>query len=477
MATEEDRTALGGLETRLFQLVSKNVTSAQWAEWLRAPLEHAVAEGDKDLALTLLKAGANGGAGWKGCDDRTLLQAAAEGGNEEVVCMLLHIEGMEELDTVSGDKGMTALHLAAAGGHTNAALELILAGANVDLVDAEGFTALHYAIDEGYLQLARELVISGADLEAKDGDGDTPLHLAAGDRNDKFIRTLVRRGVCVSMPNNKGEHPLHVAVKCRHMTHSEALLKAGAAPNSRYYGETNKFSPLYLARSNAGMTKLLLGFGADLKSVDFLGYTALHWAAFDGIPEVVHALVEVGADVEARCSGVLRGSTPLHVAAYSEKLDTMLALLQKGANANAPDDDGQDPLHLVCKFPSPSSAAVADLLLRWGADETATDNDGNTPADFIQSSDESNGRLQRLLANAPADRAWRRRGMVVMLRTQGVEAANADPADRACRRRGTLTMMRTQGEDAENMTTIDSVLPRLIGLEDEALFQEVVRFL
>ncbi|CAM9898886.1 unnamed protein product, partial [Ectocarpus sp. 8 AP-2014] len=85
MATEEDRTALGGLETRLFQLVSKNATSAQWEEWLRAPLEHAVAEGDKDLALALLKAGANGGAGWKGCDDRTLLQAAAEGGDEEVV--------------------------------------------------------------------------------------------------------------------------------------------------------------------------------------------------------------------------------------------------------------------------------------------------------------------------------------------------------------------------------------------------------
>ncbi|CAM9322181.1 unnamed protein product, partial [Ectocarpus sp. 13 AM-2016] len=86
-ATEEDHTALSGLETRLFQLVSENATSAQWMEWLRAPLEHVVAEGDKDLALTLLKAGVNGGSGWKGWDDRTLLQAAAEGGNEEVVRM------------------------------------------------------------------------------------------------------------------------------------------------------------------------------------------------------------------------------------------------------------------------------------------------------------------------------------------------------------------------------------------------------
>ncbi|CAM9207040.1 unnamed protein product [Ectocarpus sp. 13 AM-2016] len=131
MATEEDRTALGGLETRLFQLLSKNATSAQWAEWLRAPLEYAVAEGDKDLALTLLKAGANGGSGWKGCDDRPLLRAAAEGGNDEVVRALLDIEGMEEVDAVSGDEGRTALHRAAAGGHTDAARVLVVAGANV----------------------------------------------------------------------------------------------------------------------------------------------------------------------------------------------------------------------------------------------------------------------------------------------------------------------------------------------------------
>ncbi|CAM9993355.1 unnamed protein product [Ectocarpus sp. 13 AM-2016] len=83
----------------------------------------------------------------------------------------------------------------------------------------------------------------------------------------------------------------------------------------------------------------------------------------------------------------------------------MIALLQKGANANTPDDHGFGPLHLVCKYSKASSGAVADLLLRWSADETATDNDGNTPADLVKSGVEPNERLQRLLANAPADRA------------------------------------------------------------------------
>ncbi|CAM9778793.1 unnamed protein product, partial [Ectocarpus fasciculatus] len=112
------------------------------------------------------------------------------------------------------------------------------------------------------------------------------------------------------------------------------------------------------------------------------------------------------------------GFTPLHVATYLEKPVLLLALLQKGAYANAQDNVGQRPLHVVCKYPKASSVALADLLLRWGADETATDNDGNTPADLVKSGAEPNERLQRLLANAPADRAWRRRGMVVMLRAQ-----------------------------------------------------------
>ncbi|CAN0303837.1 unnamed protein product, partial [Ectocarpus sp. 4 AP-2014] len=121
-----------------------------------------------------------------------------------------------------------------------------------------------------------------------------------------------------------------------------------------------------------------------------------------------------------------KGLTPLHVAACQDNCRSMLALLQKGTNVNTRDDDGCGPLHLVCKYRKASSVAVADLLLRWGADEMATNNDRNTPAELVKSGAEPNERLQRLLlANALADRAWRRQGMVVMLRAKGVEAAKA----------------------------------------------------
>lgn len=62
-----------------------------------------------------------------------------------------------------------------------------------------------------------------------------------------------------------------------------------------------------------------------------------------------------------------------------------------------------------------------DLLLRWGADGTVLDEDGRTPSDRIpnnaEAAEQDRPRLERpskLLASAPQDRAWRRRGMLVL---------------------------------------------------------------
>ncbi|CAM9446663.1 unnamed protein product [Ectocarpus sp. 8 AP-2014] len=341
----------------------------------------------------------------------------------------------------------------------------MLAGAKVDLVDAEGSTSLHHAIKSGCLRLAEDMVIAGADVRAKDRRGNTPLHHAAARGDPSFTCRLLRRGAFVSAPNVCEQQPLHIAVKMEHVGVAKALLKAGADPNvlCTKGDPTLRFSPLYLVRRNAAMTSTLVGMGADVISVDNIGYSALHWAVRDGRSEVVDTLIEVGADVEARTSQMIsyfsdgghcmKGITPLHEAAYQGKYLSMLILLQIGrANANAQDEQGHSPLHILCMNPLVcTAAACSDILLRSGADETATDVDGHTPADIMESSEGHNGWRQQLLANAPADRAWRRRGILAMLRAQGVQAANA--------------------------ATTDAVLLRLVGLQSEALFRRIVRFL
>eukprot|EP00903_Cladosiphon_okamuranus_P005667 g5630.t1 len=95
-----------------------------------------------------------------------------------------------------------------------------------------------------------------------------------------------------------------------------------------------------------------------------------------------------------------------------------LGLLQLRANVNTTDQDGWTPLHEAC---SQGQADHADLLLGWEADETIVDDSGKTLSHWI--SDIANvedgdrlslERLTKLLAHAPQDRAWRRRGFVVM---------------------------------------------------------------
>lgn len=86
MNLNQRRAFLDGAEVELLKLVLNGATPEQWAEWLRAPLEHAAVGGNYDL-VDRFRAGANGSAGWRGCRARTLLDAAALGGNGDVgVC-------------------------------------------------------------------------------------------------------------------------------------------------------------------------------------------------------------------------------------------------------------------------------------------------------------------------------------------------------------------------------------------------------
>lgn len=121
---------------------------------------------------------------------------------------------------------------------------------------------------------------------------------------------------------------------------------------------------------------------------------------------------------------------PLHTAAKMGNHEAALALLRHGADVHATFvPSGCRPLHFACAY---MREDVADLLLRWGADETAISRLGGKAMDRLSTVEEIHdefeeegsveamlARLERmivLLARAPNDRAWRRRGFVVLCR-------------------------------------------------------------
>ncbi len=125
-----------------------------------------------------------------------------------------------------------------------------------------------------------------------------------------------------------------------------ACLEAGADPNVR----KGKWPPLHRAAVNTkypDVIKALVDAGADLEargngSLSGDNLTPLHRAAEWGYPGAVKGLVDAGADLEAR-NGL--GYTPLHMAANTtyttKKLEILLAA---GANPNAQSRKGHRPM-------------------------------------------------------------------------------------------------------------------------------------
>mmetsp|Transcript_35081 Transcript_35081/g.79858 ORF Transcript_35081/g.79858 Transcript_35081/m.79858 type:complete len:161 (+) Transcript_35081:70-552(+) len=90
----------------------------------------------------------------------------------------------------------------------------------------------------------------------------------------------------------------------------------------------------------------LIGNGADVHEEDEDGDTPLHFAAGNGLSEVVHLLLEMRADITARNKNN-NGMTPLHLAAEYDHLEVARALLDARADITAKNNDGETPLDMA----------------------------------------------------------------------------------------------------------------------------------
>lgn len=259
-----------------------------------------------------------------------------------------------------------------------------------------------------------------------------------------------------------------------HLPVVEALMAAGADLNVR---QTDATYLTALDRAVAGghnrVVKALIDQGVDVNAQggDDFGYCALHLARGG---EVVDLLVNAGANVNLETS---EGITPLFRATARCNVEGVLTLLQHGAQVNLKEkEDGYTPLHNLgscfqeaCAINDEEgrgrgqqqAAASVSVLLRWGADETAFTNDGKTPADLLPSVPDDTIRL--LLARAPVDKAWYRRGWLVMLRSRASKEA-------------TRATQRHRSEDEGN-AQLAAVVRKLLGVREDGVFRTVVSFL
>ena len=147
---------------------------------------------------------------------QTALHAAASGGHEEVVAVLLEHPGVDP-NVVTLDTDWSSLHLAVSGGHYKVvALLLQQPGIEVNLSHyIAGWTPLHIAAIFGACPDIVEILLKqpGININARDRWGETALHLAARfDREEILGLLLEQPGIDEKATTNSGASVLHTAV-------------------------------------------------------------------------------------------------------------------------------------------------------------------------------------------------------------------------------------------------------------------------
>ncbi|XP_069814038.1 uncharacterized protein [Dendropsophus ebraccatus] len=112
----------------------------------------------------------------------------------------------------------------------------------------------------------------------------------------------------------------------------------------------------------------LIKDGYSVLSRNASGLTPLHMAAFGGNVQVLEKLLSSNSTSIINIRSI-KDSTPLHEAVIGGRIETVKLLIEKGADTNLQNQEGNTPLHLASYLKPPSlSSAICQALLKGGSD-------------------------------------------------------------------------------------------------------------
>ena len=237
----------------------------------------------------------------------------------------------------SDEHGTPALNSALYGtrklkeGDEKIALLLLGAGADPDKADADNTTPLMLACKNGFKILVAALLGRGVGLNVKTNRGvftysGSPLSIAADKADREIVRMLVKAGADVNQPIQGQMNPLTPAASSGDIVMVRELIAAGAKATG-----ISLFAPIGQGRLD--MVKELIAAAADVNVRDRWGNSVLGSAVEQGDAAIVRAIIQAGANLDA----VSGGRTPLVLATVKQNTELVHMLLDAGANVDARD--------------------------------------------------------------------------------------------------------------------------------------------
>jgi len=293
--------------------------------------------------------------------------------------------------------GVTAVHVAAQGGHLETVNILIEANADVTILDDEERSPLLLAVKGNHGEVASALVKSGADPNTPYIDDEAESHNLLMDsiviENAEFSLLLIDSGADLY---NEDDHKVSTLLQASHrgmIDVAKALLEkhasAGAEGKEGWIDAASDegITPLIAACSegHVEVVKVLLSANADTNAKDKDQTNSLMAASARGHTDIVELLLNAGANVNEQN---VDGHTALMFAFNGknqvETLWERYTQFVKESEVDSPDDEEVDDggTGPIISEALDKHNKMVELLVKNGADESIKDKEGHTAADF-----------------------------------------------------------------------------------------------
>ena len=340
---------------------------------------------------------------------------------------------------------LTPLFAAIHGGQPEVVDLFLELGAPTDARNPQRQTPLLFALTRRQPDIIKSVLAKTEDVNQRDGrQQSTSLMYAVMHRNGhpKLLDAIIEKGADINLKNSRKQTALHVACYYNNIEAAKAIIKAGADLDLQ---DNNSNTPMLAAcTASPELVSAMLSKGADPKSTNRQGQTALHLACQASYPQSVwdsdlgfrtfeqllskfddvdlkdkqketplakaiysqssarvKSLIDRGADPNIETNGKrygLQDRSLVSIAASFGDADSVEALVNGGAKVNIVNAQGQTPLHSVAAnggsvFGDPDEATIkrftqtVEVLLAAKADPNTKNKDGQTPLALAASRD------------------------------------------------------------------------------------------